>query len=122
MREHDVMELGADAGRHPKRQESAGCGSAPEGASKEASEALQRSCATCVNRCTHTPMRCGLLHDETGRTRLCHVARMPGGPCGPEGAFWRQADDGVSNVILFPGERRYEGLPKAGSFDGGSAA
>lgn len=32
------------------------------------------------------------------------------------------AESGVSNIILFPGERRYEGLPRAGSFDGGSAA
>lgn len=110
MREHDVMELG-----QPKAQET--------GAVAEwAPEAPSRACATCVNRCSHTPMRCMLLHDESGRTRLCHVARMPDGPCGPDGVFWRQAEPGVSNIILFPGERRYESLPRAGSFDGGSAA
>lgn len=87
-----------------------------------ASEHPSRACATCVNRATHTPMRCGLLHDETGRTRLCHVARMPEGPCGPEGAFWREADPSAVNVIMFPGERRYSTLPKAGSFDGGGSA
>ena len=114
MSDHDVMELGANA--------LGGCGPAPEAASKTASEAPTRLCATCVNRCSHTPMRCGLLHDETGRTKLCHVVRMPGGPCGPEGVFWRAIEPGVTNVILFPGELRYSGLPRAGSFDGGSAA
>ena len=69
-------------------------------------------------------MRCGLLRLEEPDSQgdLCHVLRMPGGVCGPEGAFWRQVDPDVSNVILFPGERRFEGLPRAGSFDGGSAA
>lgn len=119
MSDHDVMELGADA--------RGGCGPAPEAPGADAqwaSEAPTRLCATCVNRCSHTPMRCGLLRtDEPEHAGdLCHVLRMRGGICGPEGLYWRAVEPGVTNVILFPGELRYSGLPRAGSFDGGSAA
>ena len=111
MKKHDVMELSADASGHQKRQQ----------------ESEPRACADCVNLAEKSPLTCALFCDQHGTPQLCHVQRLPGGPCGPEGVFWRSlgcasgADPHPrDNLIMFPGERRVA-FPKAGTFDGGSA-
>lgn len=81
-----------------------------------------RGCFNCVQREGDTPMRCGLLRGMRGEPAVCTDERTDTGRCGVEGVYWRGGVPGASgNIILFPGERRMA-WPKAGSFDGGSAA